>query len=82
MYISYEGDDDCDSVLTRGQDIRNLLRRTAQTVDHIQDESAREAISELVDALRVVSNVLYDLSEPPHRRLTPQPSGAAPYSLS
>ena len=82
MYISYEGDDDCDSLRTRGQDIRNLLRRAAQTVDRIEDESARDAVSELVDALRVVSNILYDLSEPPHRRLTAQSSNPAPYSLS
>ena len=82
MYISYEGDDDCDSLRTRGQDIRNLLRRAAQTVDHIEDESARDAVSELVDALRVVSNILYDLSEPRHRRLTAQSSNPAPYSLS
>jgi hypothetical protein len=82
MYISYEGDDDCDSVRTRGQDIRDLLRRAARSVDRIQDESARDAVSELVDALRVVTNILYDLSEPPSRRLEELRSHAAPYSLS
>lgn len=82
MYISYEGDDDSDSVRTRGQDIRNLLRRAAQSVDQIQDESAREAVAELVDALRVVASVLYDLSEPKHKRLATHASRPAPFSLS
>jgi hypothetical protein len=58
MYIRYDDDDDCDSIRTRGQDLRNRLRRASHAVSRIKDESARDAVSELLEALRLMSDVL------------------------
>lgn len=82
MYSMYNDDDDCDAVRTRGQDMRNHLRLAAQAAGRVQDPAAREAITELVDALRLISEVLYDLSEPPRRRIAADASSQAPFSLS
>jgi hypothetical protein len=82
MYIRYDDDDDCDSVRTRGQDLRNRLRRAAQATSAVDDPVAREAINELLEAMRLISDILYDVCEPPERRLVAITPQHARYSLS
>jgi len=82
MYSKYDDDDDCDSMRTRGQDLHNRLRAAVQATSKIQDESARDAVSELIEAMRLISDVLYDLCEPPKHRLNSATPPSAHYSLS
>lgn len=82
MYVRYDDDDDCDSVRTRGQDLRNRLRRAAQATRAVDDPVTREAFNEIVEAIRLVSEVLSDVCEPPERRLVAITQHQARYSLS
>ncbi|HEY3265710.1 MAG TPA: hypothetical protein VGM37_02200 [Armatimonadota bacterium] len=81
MYIrNIDDDDDC-TLHTRGDDLRNHLRRASATIGRMKDPEAQEAMGELLEAFRVVTEILYDLSDPTRRPLHVT-SANSPYSLS
>lgn len=70
MYRCNDVDDDCDLLRSRGQDLKNRLRHATRCVGHIEDPEAREAMVDLIEAFRVISEVLYDVCPAPESRLT------------
>jgi len=53
----------------RDRDLKGRLRHATRCVKRIEDPEAREAVSDLIEAFRLVAEVLYDVCPAPERRL-------------
>lgn len=74
-----DDDDDC-TLHTRGDEIRSHLRRACLLTNRITNAESQEAMSEVIEAMRLISEVLYELCDPHHRPV--RPTTDSPYSLS
>lgn len=69
MYRCNDVDDDSDILRSRGQDLKNHLRQATRCAGDTEDPQARAALYHIIEALRLISEILYDVCPPPERRL-------------